>query len=94
MKLIKILTRVQYLKEYFKALIKNDYMQFEVLKKSSVFSKYFIFLRCEKCSILPIIITEKEVTGNCHLFLLVKENHQQCWWFQKALAMSRKNILL
>ena len=29
-----------------------------------------------------------------HLFLLVKENHQPGWWFQKALAMSRKNILL
>ena len=27
-------------------------------------------------------------------FLLVKENHQLGWWFQKALAMSRKNILL
>lgn len=22
-------------------------------------------------------------------FLLYKENHQQCWWFQKALAMPR-----
>jgi hypothetical protein len=27
-------------------------------------------------------------------FSLVKENHQPGWWFQKALAMSRKNILL
>jgi len=27
-------------------------------------------------------------------FLIVKGNHQQCWWYQKALAMSRKNILL
>jgi hypothetical protein len=27
-------------------------------------------------------------------FLLVKENHQPGWWFQKALAMSRKRILL
>jgi len=27
-------------------------------------------------------------------FFLVKENHQPGWWFQKALAMSRKNILL
>ena len=25
---------------------------------------------------------------------LVKENHQPGWWFQKALAMSSKNILL
>jgi len=23
--------------------------------------------------------------------LLVKENHQLCWWFQKALAMPRNN---
>ena len=23
--------------------------------------------------------------------LLYPENHQQCWWFQKALAMRRKN---
>lgn len=61
MKLIKILTRVQYLKEYFKALIKDDYMQLDILKKSNVFSKYFIFLRCEKCSVLPVVITEKDV---------------------------------
>ena len=26
--------------------------------------------------------------------LLYKENHRQCRWFQKALAMHRKNILL
>ena len=25
------------------------------------------------------------------LFSLYFENHQQCWWFQKALAMRRKN---
>ena len=28
------------------------------------------------------------------VFSLYKENHQPGWWFQKALAMSRKNILL
>ena len=27
-------------------------------------------------------------------FFLYKENHRQCRWFQKALAMHRKNILL
>ena len=26
--------------------------------------------------------------------LLYKENHRQCRWFQKALAMHRKNVLL
>jgi len=31
----------------------------------------------------PII---KKMVG----FFLYPENHQQCWWFQKALAMSRK----
>ena len=28
--------------------------------------------------------------GQMCVFLYI-ENHQQCWWFQKALAMSRKN---
>ena len=28
------------------------------------------------------------------LAFLYKENHRQCRWFQKALAMHRKNILL
>ena len=27
-------------------------------------------------------------------FLLYKKNHRQCRWYQKALAMHRKNILL
>ena len=27
-------------------------------------------------------------------FFLYKENHRQCRWFQKALAMHRKNVLL
>ena len=61
MKCQKILTRAQYLKEYFKAFIKDDYMQLDILKKANVFSKYFIFLRCEKCSVLPVIITEKDI---------------------------------
>lgn len=61
MKVQKILTRVQYLKEYFKALAKDDYMQFDILKTANVFSKYFIFVRCEKCSVLPVVITEKDV---------------------------------
>ena len=29
--------------------------------------------------------------GSSGTFLLYNENHQQCWWFQKALAMSRKS---
>jgi hypothetical protein len=28
------------------------------------------------------------------MVVLYKENHRQCRWFQKALAMHRKNILL
>ncbi len=27
-------------------------------------------------------------------FLRCQSNHQQCWWHQKALAMSKKRILL
>lgn len=61
MKTLKILARAEYLKTYFKALIKGDYMQQDILKKANVFAKYFIFLRCEKCSVLPVIITEKDV---------------------------------
>lgn len=62
MKTLKILTRAQYLKEYFKALIKDDYMQLDILKRVNIFSKYFIFLRCEKCcSVLLVVITEKDV---------------------------------
>ncbi len=61
MKILKILTRAQYLEEYFKALLKDDYMELDILKKANVFSKYFIFLRCEKCSVLPVVITEKDV---------------------------------
>jgi len=26
----------------------------------------------------------------CRPVFLSNENHQQCWWFQKALAMRRK----
>lgn len=62
MKAQKILTRAQYLKEYFKALIKDDYIQLDILKRVNIFSKYFIFLRCEKCcSVLFVVITEKDV---------------------------------
>lgn len=86
----KILTRAQYLKEYFKALMKDDYMELDILKKAHIFSKYFIFMRCEKCSVLPVVITEKDVKSklaysgyalylyakcpNCGKSLLLDEN--------------------
>lgn len=28
--------------------------------------------------------------GSVKAFLLYSENHQHCWWFQKALALHRK----
>ena len=49
------------MKDYIRALIRDDYMYLDILRKASIFSKYFIFVRCGKCSVLPIIITEKDV---------------------------------
>jgi len=40
------------------------------------------------------VYTDSGSRSNSAAFFLVKENHQPGWWFQKALAMSRKNILL
>ena len=61
MKTLKILTRAQYVKEYVRALIKDDYMQVDILKKADIFSKYFIFVQCAKCSLLPVVITERDI---------------------------------
>ena len=40
-----------------------------------------------------VVDDEPDIRRICRI-LLYKENHRQCRWFQKALAMHRKNVLL
>ena len=47
---------------------------------------------CQDCSVASG--TRAGLQGARSGLFLYKENHRQCRWFQKALAMHRKNVLL
>ena len=40
------------------------------------------------------VTNTRQQSSDCCRVFLYKENHRQCRWFQKALAMHRKNVLL